>query len=122
MTVRTQAVVRWAVTVFIALGLVPGSVGWQQGQAFSLTEVARRDYKEISPVKRGDIVDIEPLGESNHACVHCLKAQRCVCVEKFGHTPVIMRRYLDYPELVVGDRRAEFCGQARTTTTLRIGQ
>jgi hypothetical protein len=84
--------------------------------------VAWRNYLKVPAVKSGDLMEVQPLGECYHASVHDLKSQRRVGSEQFGHPPVVMRRDLDDAELVVGDRGAEFGGQADAPAPLRIGQ
>ena len=83
--------------------------------------MARRNYLKVPAVKSGDLMEVQPLGECYHASVHDLKSQRRVGSEQFGHPPVVMRRDLDDAELVVGDRGAEFGGQADAPAPLRIG-
>jgi len=77
---------------------------------------------ESPGVKGGDLVQVEPLGERYHTCIHGLKPQRRVGGEQFSHPSVVMRRDLDDAELVVGDGGAEFSGQADAAAPLRIGQ
>ena len=51
------------------------SVGRQQGEALSFTQVPGCDDKEVAAVEGGDLADIEPFGEGDHAGVHHLQSQ-----------------------------------------------
>ena len=85
-------------------------------------QMAWRDHLKVPAVKGGDLMQVEPLGERYHTCIHGLKPQRRVGGEQFSHPSVVMRRDLDDAELVVGDGGAEFSGQADAAAPLRIGQ
>ena len=99
-----------------------GSVFRQQLEPLPFGQMAWRDHLKVPAIKGGDLVQVEPLGERYHTCIHGLKPQRRVGGEQFSHPSVVMRRDLDDAELVVGDGGAEFSGQADAAAPLRIGQ
>ncbi|HEY1640260.1 MAG TPA: hypothetical protein VGG35_06215 [Streptosporangiaceae bacterium] len=78
------------------------------------------DDLEIAAVECADLAKIEPLGERYHACVNDLQAPRCVLLQELGYAPVIGRRNLDNPQLILGDRGTEFSRQFCPAATLRI--
>jgi hypothetical protein len=51
------------------------SVGWQQGEPFSFTQVPGCDDAEVAAIEGCDLADVEPFGEGDHAGVHHLQAQ-----------------------------------------------
>ena len=99
-----------------------GSVFRQQLEPLPFGQMAWRDHLKIPAVKGGDLVQVEPLGERYHTCIHGLKPQRRVGGEQFSHPSVVMLRDLDDTELVVGDGGAELSGQTDAAAPLRIGQ
>ncbi len=46
---------------------------WQQSEPLSLWEVAWCDDLEVAAVEGGDLVQVEPLGERDHAGIHSLQ-------------------------------------------------
>lgn len=52
-----------------------GSVGWQQGEPFSLAQVPGRDHEEVAAVKGCDLADVEPFGQGDHTGIDHLQAQ-----------------------------------------------
>ena len=65
-----------------------GSVFRQQLEPLPFGEMTWRDHLKVPPVKGGDLVQVEPLGERYHASIHGLEPQRRVGGEQFCHPPV----------------------------------
>jgi hypothetical protein len=84
--------------------------------------MAWRDYLEVPAVERGDFAKIEPFGKSDDACVNHLEPQRGIGGEQLGHPPVVMRRRLDDPQLVVSYGGAEFRSQPGKPAPPRISE
>ena len=97
----------------------------QSGSSVSrcpLGKWAWRDYLEVAAVERGDFMQIEPFGKGDDAGIDRLEPQRGIGGEQLSHPPVIMRRRLDDPQLVVSYGGAEFRSQSGTPAPLRIGE